>query len=372
MGVHTRLQDEINAFNRMSQSPELVQVDTGLVHMAYHGVRIGDEIDLHLAQVAAAFYAVGEAIPVMGPPGPNGALVPNWVIDDAALDAELARWNERAPYEFGTCGAMRPAAPDGRSAFERFIQEPPDVAGGFAAPPPPPEDHCGQVRGPDGQWYTIATRPPPDAPVLATSPQAPVDFGNPDFHTIWTARGILQGQASDSPLRHAPPGAYDHVGWGPDGRLVVGLDAGANLPPGPRPPLENIDPPPMPAAPAPPGGAPAPGVDRPAGPAVGGGAELAQGVFAGLAQAADERHAGVYQTQTNFYVDPQTGEHVAVVDAAHVLYDEGGDVLVVPGRMDFADPGRPEFVPLDVLYPPGPEPSMSAPNVITIPAEEDD
>ncbi|MGH9214437.1 MAG: hypothetical protein ACRD2C_27780 [Acidimicrobiales bacterium] len=344
-GLKTRLEDaqfglhdEIAAFNRLDQSPDLIEADYELASLAYHGVRIGDEIDTHLNRVAAAFfeagYPVGDALLACDPP-----VHVMWTIGAGSLDAELARW-ETVPSSPTTL-------------------------------PPPIEFDGDQVLGPDGEWYTVVTRPPPgSAPWLGTSPVQTFDFGNPDYAMGASARMLLLGAAPDPILRFAPPGAYDYVGWDADGNLVVGQNAADQRPPGLRPP-HPTDELYLPDAPPPPPGVPPP-YWQPSrgGGAVGGGVDLAQGALAGLGQSAHERYRGVYRTQANFYVDPVSGERVAVVDAAQVYYDADGNVIVQHGRLSFDDPEHP-FVPLDVAEPPSDQAAYRAGSQVVIPVEGD-
>lgn len=367
--IRFRLRWDIASFNGVTQEPSRIELDEStLASLAYHGVHNGDQIDAHLSRVAAAFYAVGNAIPAQGPPAPWA--INMWMIGDGDLAAQLARWDfpssptmNPPPFEFGQCGQMTPGPPDLRSDAERFwdgLRSPPDGRAFVAdTSAPPPEQHCGQVRGPDGDWYTIVTRPPPGAPLVVASPPQPVDFGNLDYPLISSGSMLLLGTFPDGSINHAPPGVYQHIGWDEDGRLFAAPEAGQGRPPGLAQPPVSDDPPGF------------PGNERPGGPAAAGGAELVGGVMAGYSQAADERWANVFQTQPSFYIDPATGERVAVVDAAHAAYNSDGDVVVVPGRLTFDDPERPGFIPTNELDPSSSQPGMSQPWWVTIPTEAD-
>ncbi|MGH9211406.1 MAG: hypothetical protein ACRD2C_12105 [Acidimicrobiales bacterium] len=171
-----------------------------------------------------------------------------------------------------------------------------------------------EVRGPDGQWYLVRTVPPPGAPALART-ESTVDLGNPH---LWLGIAVagqigLSGSALDPPFRSAPPEAYDYVHFGENGIPQVGPDvAGQDEP--------------MPDAP--------PGLWEPEN-------ALREG-----AKQADARHMGVHRTQASYYVDPQTGDRVAVVDAATIRYSNETDAAHVSwGRLGSDPQGRPTVVP---------------------------
>jgi hypothetical protein len=203
-----------------------------------------------------------------------------------------------------------------------------------------------QVLGPNGQWYRVSAVPPLGAAPLARR-EGTYDFGN-DHLWLGTVVDFQLGSAGgiDVPFRAAPPEAYDHVNVGPNGIPHVG--------PG------------------------APGHDQPLGPLPPDGLHEAAGaIVAAGEQHAHARHMGVVRTQATYYVDPQTGENVAVVDAAGVAYSNTDDAAHVRwGRLASDEHGNPTVVPTPdedcgVGNPPG-QPIARTANPIRVPLDEDD
>jgi hypothetical protein len=91
------------------------------------------------------------------------------------------------------------------------------------------------------------------------------------------------------------------------------------------------------------------------------------------AKQANARHMGVHRVQASYYVDSQTGERVAVVDAASIAYgNENNDAQVRWGRLATDQRGRPMIVPTpdDVCEVPG-QPSVRNANPIRVPLGKD-
>lgn len=313
---HQRLGDLLATFSGSTQSPDRIFLNpeyiTGWMGRAYER---GEELDQRLIRVAAAFRAAGDG----RPPGFVGPLAPSAVLfmDEAALAGELDRWNDPQPLEF-------------RQRDD----------GGY------------DVRGRDGHWYRVQTGPPIGG-VPLDSRQEVADLGNPDYGLVMGAAITigLTGGSSQPMVRSAPPSAYDHIHLDANGNPVAGPGVtGQSLAPRPRPP----------------GDAGAEAAD---------GIGLVEGALHEASQYVDERHRNVYRTQTTYYVDPHSGDRVAVVDAASIRYDnDSNDAIVTSGRLSTDDRGRPELVPppsdpnAPICVPSGP--SFEASNTLRIPLED--
>lgn len=325
--AHLVLSDMIDRFHRGTQSPERIRVDPDLAGALQRVVRWGDDLDLHLVRVAAAFRAAGDG----RPPGFIGPLASGGVryMDDDALVNEMARWDVCRPVEFR----------------QR-------------------DDGTYEVLGPDGHWYVTRDAPPMGAVPLDRQ-QAVVDLGY-DHRFVQSAAFVVGATGgSTQPLaRPAPPAAYEYIHLDENGYPVVGPEVtGHSGAPGSLPlSTDGSDP-------------------RNPRDAAFGGVGL---VMAGLVEAgkyADAKYTNVFRTQTTFYVDPQTGERVAVVDAARITYNNSsGDAIVTSGRLSTDDRGDPVLVPRPPEYDPDaphcPSPDPDQPSIgpatrIHIPAEED-
>lgn len=321
------LSDRIATFNAGTQSPERITVsDDLLAGGVARAVGVGRELDGRLVRTAAAFRAAGGG----HPPGFVGPVLPGPIryLDDATLQAELSRWNSCPP----------PIA---------FHRQP---------------DGTFTVTGPDGHEYVMRDGPPPGALPLG-SRQDVVDLGNPDFGFVMSAAVIigLTGGSTQTLARQAPPSAYEHIHLDENGYAVVGPGVtGHTQPPGSLPVDASTDPPTgrqLPFA----------------------GAQLALGGLYEAARHADARWQNVFRTQTTFYVDPATGQRVAVVDAASIRYDnDGNDAIVTSGRLSVDDDGRPtliepppEYDPDATSCPTGDQEAIRPSRTQRIPLEED-
>jgi hypothetical protein len=103
---------------------------------------------------------------------------------------------------------------------------------------------------------------------------------------------------------------------------------------------------------------------------------LLQNGLAEYLKHSDAEHAGVNRVQTTFYIDPETGERVAVVDAARVFYDnQSGDAIVESGRLSVNEEGEPVIIDRPIgtrEHPTSEQPNMGPAGDIRIPAEEQD
>lgn len=325
------LSDRVASFNGGEQSPERISVSAdALAGPLASVVARGDELDLHLVRVAAAFrVAGGEG----RPPGFVGPVAGGVLqLDDSALLAELARWNDPQPLAF------RPG-PDG----------------GY------------EVRGPDGHWYVMQDGPPLGGVPLDRRQQV-IDLGNPHYGFVLSAGALIgvTGGQSQPMSRPAPPSAYEHIQLDENGFPVVGRGVtGHTSPPRSLPPG---DPPP----------------DVPEGDARRFAFEGAALALAGIVEAGKyvhARHSNVFRTQTTFYVDPQSGQRVAVVDAASIRYsNDGNEAVVTSGRLSTDDDGRPALVarPPDPPAPDAPacpspdQPRIGPATTLHIPLEDKD
>lgn len=278
--------EQINTFNRGTQQPERIAVSSeshaGSMALVYSR---GNQLDEHLRHVAAAFRTAGGSHPedFIGPVAPGLMFM-----DDAALQAELDRWNTPQSLEFR-----------------------------------PTDDGGYEVQGPDGHWYTVQEVPPLGAPPLGQN-QEVVDFGNPDYGMVLSAGIIigLTGGSTSPASRPAPPSAYEYIHLDENGYPVAGSDVTGHSV-APRDPLA--------------GDAGTTGAD---------GIGLVQGGLSEASNYVDDRYRNVYQTQTTFYVDPVTNERVAVVDAASIRYDnDTNEAIVTSGRLSTNDDGQPTIVP---------------------------
>lgn len=273
----------------------------------------GDDIDLHLVRVAAAFSDLGS--PAMGPMPSDIVGWPYTAADDA-ISAEVDRWDQEHGMQFR----------QGDGGME--------------------------VQGPDGHWYPVVDRPPPGAPPLGGN-QETVDLGNPDFGFNMSA-AIIYGLAGGGSTHHGygsmPPGAYENIHFDENGRLVPGPEVGENGPPPMHPPAPGD------------AGGNTPGVIVPGS---GGGWGNIQGGLAAATEHASSRHDGVHHMQTTYYVDPETGERVAVVNAAKMMYSSD-EIIIREGRLTFDENGEPE-----VVHPPPPG-DPSAPSAPLVPGFPDE
>jgi hypothetical protein len=311
------LSDAIARFSSGAQSPPRITVSEDVLAGALYGVVArGEELDTFLVRVAAAFRLAGSGF--VGPVAPGAPNV--FTMDDALLTAEIDRW-----------------ASLGSVAFRQGA------------------DGTYEVQGPDGHWYSMETTPPPGAVPLATTQQV-VDLGNPDWGLMVAAGAAigLTGGSTSPDARPAPPGAYDYVQFDANGNLVVGPGAAGHTPlPRGLPPDASSDPPTgrqLPFA----------------------GSQLLLGGFHEAMKYADAEYQNVLSTQTTFYVDPNTGERVAVVDAASIRYDNGNnDAIVTSGRLTTDAEGDPTII----ATPPDPDDpdctgAQERPTETRIPLEE--
>jgi hypothetical protein len=319
------LHERIATFNGATQSPERLRVNADLVAGGVaRAVGTGDELDARLIRTAGAFRAAGSG----HPPGFVGPVLPGAMryMDDAALQATLGGWN--------TC--LAPVA---------FTQQP---------------DGTYTVTGPDGNEYVMRDGPPPGALPLG-SRQDVVDLGNPDFGFELSAAVLIgvTGGSTQTLTRSAPRGAYEHIHLDENGYAVVGPGVtGLSLAPRSMPADASTEPPSrreMPFA----------------------AAQLALGGLYEAGRHADARWRNVFRTQTTFYVDPASGERVAVVDAASIRYDnDSNEAIVTSGRLSVVD-GRPRLVdpppqaaPGATQCPPGDQPVIRPNRTQRIPLEE--
>ncbi|HEY3141601.1 MAG TPA: hypothetical protein VGJ86_10755 [Acidimicrobiales bacterium] len=318
VNAYAGLIEKIGQFNRATQQPELLKVPLETHSGGYStALNTGADIDVFLLRVAAAFRAAGGD---GRPPGFVGPIVPTPIrfLDDSALGAQLDAWNRNEPLTFRQTS-------DGKY----------------------------EVHGPDGNWYRMVDVPPFGAPALSQTEQT-TDFGNPDFGLIMAAHitiGLTRGRTQLMD-RAAPPSAYNFIHFDENGYPLAGPEAAGQSQP-PRLP--------------PPSGA---------GTSAANGIGMVQGALAEASKGMDARYANVYRTQTTFYVDPHSGQRVAVVDAANIRYDNGSnDALVTSGRLSVDSRGRPVLVPRRDPQDPNEciddsGPSIGPATTIRIPAEE--
>lgn len=310
------LSDAISALSAGGQAPSRITVsEDELAGALSRLVAQGDALDTFLVRVAAAFRAAGS-----GFVGPVALGSPNvFTMDDALLTSEMARWATPQPVEFRV-------GPDG--VYE--------------------------VLGPDGYWYSTATVPPAGATPLGTTQQT-VDLGNPNWGLMpWAGFTIgLTGGSTSPNARPAPPSAYDYVQFDANGNLVVSPGAaGHTQAPRGLPPDASSDPPTgrqLPFA----------------------GTQLLLGGFHEAMKYADAEHQNVLSTSTTFYLDPNTGQRVAVVDAASIRYDNGSnEAIITSGRLTIDEQGNPTIVATPVDYDaPDCTGSQERPTEIRVPVE---
>jgi hypothetical protein len=341
---HQRLDHLLETFSRSTQSPDRIFINpdyiTGWMGRAYGR---GNELDQRLIRIAGAFRAAGDGRPpgFVGPVLPGARFMP-----DDEVQAELDRWNDPQALQFR-----------------------------------PGDDGTYQVRGRDGHWYTVSTTPPPRAVALDRR-QEVVDLDDSGYGLSALITGAVIGflGGSTSPQsRPAPPGAYDYIHLDQNGNPVAGpgltghSSVPGSLPPGDAPPEDMSAP-----YPAPPGAQPPP--DRSLALAKGEGSGLLAGAITEMNKYADEQHRNVLRTQTTYYVDPHSGDRVAVVDAASIRYDnDTNEAVVTSGRLSTGDDGQPELVPQSPEPQPSdpnapiclpPPPSAQGTNILHIPLEE--
>jgi hypothetical protein len=310
------LSGAIAQFNAGGQSPPRVTVgEDELAGALSQVVAQGDGLDSFLVQVAAAFRAAGSGF--VGPVAPGSPNV--FTMDDALLSTQMAGWACPPPLEFRV-GA----------------------------------DGTYEILGPDGYWYSMETVPPVGATPLGSTQQV-IDLGNPAYGLTLLAAGTIgfTGGSTQPNARPAPPGAYEYVHFDANGNLVVGPDVGATS--GPRSPILG-------------------GVDAPQTPqdAAWGGVELFQNGVAEMSKYVDARYQNVLSTNTTFYVDPATGQRVAVVDAASIRYDNStNEAIITSGRLTTDEQGNPTIVATPVDYDaPDCTGAEERPTEIHIPVEE--
>jgi hypothetical protein len=309
------LSDAISEFSGGGQSPPRITVsEDELAGALFRVIAQGDALDTFLVRVAAAFRAAGSGL--VGPGMPAGILT----LGDAFLTAEMARWANPQEVQFRV-------GPDGNY----------------------------EVLGPDGYWYTMATVPPAGATPLATTQQV-IDLGNPNWGLMVAAGATigLTGGSTSPDARPAPPSAYNYVQFDANGNLVTSPGAaGLTQPPRGLPPDASSDPPTgrqLPFA----------------------GAQLALGGFHEAMKYADAEYQNVLSTNTTFYLDPNTGQRVAVVDAASIRYDNGNnEAIITSGRLTVDDQGNPTIVATPTDYDaPDCTGAQERPSEIRIPVEE--
>lgn len=309
------LADLLVRFARGEQVPERIAVDPQHhLDLLRAAVGEGKGIDTELVRVAAAFRTAGDA--GAPPPGFIGPWVPSRILslDDGALRSAVAAWQGPVTAEV----SFRTGA------------------GGW------------EVRGPDGNWYTMVDTPPPGAPRLAQVEKT-VDFANPDFGMVLSAFvliGLTGGQTQPMD-RAAPRRAYDYIHFDDEGYPVAGAEiAGLSQPT--RPPVL--------------GDASVSRIE-----AIG----LVQGGLAEASKGMSAANASIVHTQTTFYVDPLTNRRVAVVDGARIRYDnDSNDAIVTSGRLHVDDRGRPSLRPRPQAGTSG-QPVITPATTLRIPAKED-
>jgi hypothetical protein len=307
------LRDAVATFNSGVQRPDRLSVNGWTADNLTLVVSTGEELDQRLLRIAAAFRAAGDEV--------EGPLIENvLVLDDAALLAQVESWDQ--PYDV------------------EFRQR---------------DDGAYEVLGPDGNWYRVAAYPPTNGHYLGGTEQV-VDFGNPDWGMNVAAAFTIgvTGGATNPQSQYAPPSAYEHIHFDENGHVVAGPEVtGHAVPPGSLPP----------------GDAGTPDDARTAA------VDASLLALAGLAEASKHTHtqyANVHQTQTSFYFDPAIGEHVAVVDAANIHYDNDTNEAVVRyGRLAADEDGEPMIVP----PPDDPDgvncPPLGSPSEVRIAVEDD-
>jgi hypothetical protein len=390
--THGGLAAKINQFAQYTQDPFRVRVDSGeLVGALASASTKGNELDNRLVRIAAEFRRAGGSRPVpwgwQGPVVPGASAVspaPNTrYMDDAALRGGLNEW--------------------GRNHGLQFRKR---------------EDEKVEMRGPDGNPYLVVGSPPQGTPPVGSNEGA-IDFTNPVAGvsiSMAVVNGALGG--TTDPFIYAPREAYNHVQLDPNGIPIIGPNAGDHSQPLPRPvaglakpgdvnqPLPRPNPDEEPTVPwrkgeqalpwrsssapgwwrgpseAPPGlrWEPIPGtrdpLNTPRGRRAAGIALV--GALAEAAKHTNVRNKNIFRARTTFYVDPRTGQRVAVVDVASITYekrDDDGDpatdprqhVVVRWGRLTTDELGRPTVV----AHPANPEPFSEA-GIQRFPIEEGD
>lgn len=344
--VRGGLASKVDDFARQRQHPlRLGLSGEALVGALATARSTGNELDTRLVRIAAEFRRAGGY--GRNPEGPQDRVAPpantyqhTMYMDDAALQAGVDQW--------------------GLGQGPEFRQD---------------DDGRFRVLGPDGRWYLVVTSPPPGAPLLGRT-QGTNDFTNPDSGAVLSAAAIngFMGGSTDPHGFWAPREAYRYVQFDGNGMPIVGTNAGAYYGDLPEPvqglvtpgdlegptgdrPYEPANTDPLPGAPkrpldAPVGKGP---LDSPAGRGA-----AAIGVVGGIAEYAkhtDVRNKNIFHTQVGFYVDPRTGQRVAVANVASIGYwkpYEDGDpsteeddrvyAVVRWGRLAATPNGRPTVV----------------------------
>jgi hypothetical protein len=328
--VHGNLASEIARFTSAPQNPLRLSISAeGLVGALATARSTGNELDARLVQIAAEFRRAGgeragvpwgwqgpvaPGAPASGPGDPAGTVY----VDDAALQAALAKWAHPGPMV--GAGAL-----SGPSTIRRRA------------------DGRTEIRGPDGAWYIVSATPPPGTTPLGRY-QTTVDFTNPSAGVGIAAAGTYAGIGGSTNPRgaYAPPEAYGYVRFDENGMPVVGPGGGAGQLPLRAPGVGGLVKPgdvqgtkapgrytgePGSTAPPPAAGGEPPALEGPLGTRRGriasGGALI--NVFAEMAKAANIRNKNIVHTQTSYYVDPRTGQRVAVVNAARITYEKPYD-----------------------------------------------
>lgn len=328
--TYGHLASKFDQFTSAAQEPVRLRVDREAHVGALATARsIGNEIDTRLVRIASEFRVAG------GTPGhpifpPSTSTL---VVDEAKVGAGLNQWGLAQGPEFRQRG-------DGK--FE--------------------------MLGPDGSWYVVSASPPIGAPALGTS-EGTIDFENPQAGVEISA-AVINGMFgySRGPQVRAPGRAtYDHLHFDENGIPIVtdvpGDQRLPQVPPG-APGRGPEKPPPM--------------RPEPLHPRVGYGVQPKPGpgfVVGAIAEGlkhADAANVNIARTHTTFYMDPVTGQRIAVVNAAAIRYDnETGEGIVSWGRLSIDPRGRLRVVerPPDPDEPCVPGQSVENATEIRIPAK---
>lgn len=152
--------------------------------------------------------------------------------------------------------------------------------------------------------------------------------------------------------RAAPPKAYDNLHF-EGANLILSPAVAGHSRPTPKPLVESTADPNLPRSPA----------------ETLYGLEAITGGLREAANHADNRYAHMYRLQVRYYVD-RVGERIAVVDAAHISYDNHtNDAIVRVGRLGFGADGQPE-----IIHPPPQDPNrpeVGPARLHRIPVQED-
>lgn len=305
-----RLSTDIEDFNSATQEPRVIaRVPEELSEEARVRISEGEGIDTFLARTAEAFLIAGHS---GRPPGFIGPVVPGSVAhtdivyaDEQKLSKTLEKLNRPLSDPLPTLLADETFPDDGKMRRR---------------------DGKTEIKGPGGQWYVVSTTIPYRG-ALISSWEGPHDFGNSHLWLEGSAHVVTLGEVES--VRPAPPRAYQHITFDINGNALIEIPA--------KPaPLQPYKPPP--------GDAPADPATADRGARVGARVDLFSGALAGFSQGAHLRYSGNMAARVQYYVDPSTGQRVAVVDAVSIGYNDDNDPVVATGRMTFDERGHPSIV----------------------------